>query len=215
MAEKAIVFLSGGVDSTTCLAIALDQGYECFALTFDYAQRHRVEIEAARRVAQFYDMVQHWICRLDLPVRSSALTNDGLALSSAKVINTNTYVPARNTIFLAYALSWAEDIGASAIFFGANADDRAQYPDCRPKFVSAFQGLIDAVNAGDAIHIKAPLLNDSKAGIIRKGLSLGVDYDLTWSCYNPTDASEPCQQCGACQLRKKGFEEVSGSCNQH
>lgn len=208
MPEKAIVFLSGGVDSTTCLAIAADRGYECYALTFDYAQRHRIELEAAKRIACTYQVKAHRVCRVDLPAQSSSLTNQSLDLSAADDLNTNTYVPARNTIFLAYALSWAEDIGAGVIFFGANAEDRAQYPDCRPEFLSAFQSLINVAVPTHAIRVEAPLLNDSKAELIRRGLALGVDYDTTWSCYSPTDQCQPCGQCGACQLRTKGFKEA-------
>lgn len=210
MSKKAIVFLSGGVDSTTCLAIAKAAGYACYALTFDYDQRHRVEIEAAKKIATEFDVAAHWICPLNLALSQSSLTNKSITLSAADDLQTNTYVPARNTIFLAYAMSWAEDIGADVIYFGANADDKTQYPDCRPAYIHAFQKLLDvAMRVPGTLNIEAPLLNDHKADIIRKGLALGIDYELTWSCYDPTDAEQPCQLCAACQLRTRAFKEVS------
>lgn len=208
MTQKAIVFLTGGVDSTTCLAIARNQGYACYALTFDYGQRHRIEIDFAKRIAKHYHVVEHRICQLDLLSTTSALTNHALALSAADSTHANTYVPARNIIFLSHALSWAEELQASVIYFGANADDSAQYPDCRPEFIEAFQAMANVAMRDVSVRIEAPLLMLNKAAIIQRGHALGVDYAQTWSCYSPIGDDQPCGTCGACRTRAAGFEEV-------
>lgn len=216
---RAVVLLSGGLDSTTTLAIARSEGYQCYALSFDYGQRHARELEAARLVAAAFGAVQHLVLPLDLrAIGGSALTAE-IAVPKGRseaVIGTGipiTYVPARNTIFLGYALAWAEVLGAADIFIGANVLDASGYPDCRPEFIAAFERLANlATKAGvegqNPFRIHAPLIALTKAEIIRRGLVLGVDYGLTWSCYAPESAGRPCGLCDACLLRQKGFAEA-------
>lgn len=220
MSPKAITLLSGGLDSTTCLAIAKQQGYALYALTFQYGQRHTAELAAAKRVAQALGVVEQVVVAFDLrQFGGSALTSEVPVPQgrSLEEMNTGgipiTYVPARNTIFLSFALAWAETLGASDIFIGINALDYSGYPDCRPEYLAAYQRLADlATKAGvegqQRLTIHAPLLHLTKAQIIQHGLALGVDYALTHSCYAPTPAGLACGQCDACLLRRKGFEAV-------
>jgi len=214
---KAIVLLSGGLDSGTCLLLAREEGFEVLALSFDYGQRHAVEIDRARALAARYGAREHRVVRLDFPGKgASALTDASIPVpahgSSAEAIPT-TYVPARNTLFLAHALAWAEVSGASDLFIGANALDYSGYPDCRPEFIGAFERLANlatkaAVEGRIAFRIRAPLLAMSKAEIVRKAASLGLDFSLTSSCYEPGPAGEPCGVCDSCFLREKGFREA-------
>lgn len=215
----AICLLSGGLDSSTVLAIAKDQGYNCFCLAFDYGQRHAIEIEAARKVAADLGAKELRVVKIDLRAfGGSALTADidvpkdrnETAMASSIPI---TYVPARNTIFLAFALAYAEVSHASDIFIGVNAIDYSGYPDCRPEFIHAFEALANlatksGVEGGSRFRIHTPLIRMTKADIVRKALSLGVDLSLTHSCYDPTPGGQPCGKCDSCILRQKGFEEA-------
>ena len=217
--KKAVVLLSGGVDSATTLAIARGMGFEIYALSFRYGQRHMVELEAAARVARQTTVAEHLTVDIDLRrIGGSALTSD---LDVPKSRNVNemgkdipvTYVPARNTIFLSYALAWAEVIGASDIFIGVNALDYSGYPDCRPEYIEAYERMANlATKAGvegkQKLRIHTPLIHLSKAEIIRKGVELGVDYSLTHSCYDPGSDGAACGQCDSCLLRLKGFQEA-------
>lgn len=216
--KPAVVLLSGGLDSATVAAIAKAEGFEINALSFSYGQRHSWELEAARRVAASLGVAQHRIAHIDLRVfGGSALTDDidvpkGRDAAEMEHGIPVTYVPARNTIFLSFALAWAEVLGASDIFIGVNALDYSGYPDCRPEFISAFENLADlATKAGvegrQKLKIHAPLIAMTKAQIIRRGLDLGVDYGLTSSCYDPDASGAPCGQCDSCILRRKGFRE--------
>lgn len=217
--RPAVCLLSGGLDSSTCLALARRDGYECYALSFDYGQRHRVELEAAVRVAAFFGAREHRTACIDLRAfGASALTAD-IAVpkhSSAAEMGQGipvTYVPARNTIFLSYALAWAEVLGASDIFIGVNALDYSGYPDCRPEFIDAFENLADlatksGVEGRTRIHIHTPLIALGKADIVRLAAQLGVDFTLTHSCYDPDRRGRPCGQCDSCLLRAKGFAEA-------
>jgi 7-cyano-7-deazaguanine synthase len=217
--KKAVVLFSGGLDSTTCLAVARRDGFLPCALSFAYGQRHTVELEAARRVATAMDIATHLILPLPLgAIGGSALTADiavpkDRALAEMESEIPVTYVPARNTIFLSMALGWAEVLGASDIYIGVNALDYSGYPDCRPEFVAAFEAMAnlavkEAVEGRLAIRIHTPLLHLSKAGIVELGTSLGVDYGLTHSCYDPDPDGLACGRCDSCLLRKKGFEEA-------
>jgi 7-cyano-7-deazaguanine synthase len=217
--KRAVVALSGGLDSATALAICRRDGFEPFALSFRYGQRHEREIEAARQVARSLGAVEHRIAEIDLRVfGGSALTAeiDVPKQRSETEMGTGvpiTYVPARNTIFLSYALAWAEVLGAQDIFLGVNAIDYSGYPDCRPEFIRAFENLANvATRAGSEegarFRIHTPLISLSKAEIIREGVSLGVDYSLTHSCYDPTSDGLACGRCDSCQLRLKGFREA-------
>ena len=213
--KPAIILLSGGLDSATVLAIANEDGFACHALSFQYGQRHKIEIDAAIKVADSIGVASHIVTTIDLSLwGGSALTDDidvpkGGPQDGIPV----TYVPARNTIFLSHALGYAEAIGARDIFIGVNAVDYSGYPDCRGEFIEAFEQLANlatkAGTSGDEFSIRAPLLHMSKADIIRKGLQLGVDYALTQSCYDPiSENGEACGQCDACILREAAFEEV-------
>ena len=217
--KKAIVLCSGGVDSTTSLAIAKEEGYELYTLSFDYGQRHRIELEQAKAIAQFFGVKDHRIIQIDLrQIGGSALTSDlpvpkdrmGEQMAHGIPV---TYVPARNTIFLSFALAWAEVIGAEAIFIGVNALDYSGYPDCRPEYIEAFERMAHlATKAGVekklCLKIKTPLINMTKAQIIRKGHELGVPFHMTHSCYDPSPEGKACGRCDSCILRKKGFEEA-------
>jgi 7-cyano-7-deazaguanine synthase len=218
MERKAVVLLSGGLDSTTVLAIARKRGYEVYALTFRYGQRHEAEIEAARRVAALYGVRQHVVAEIDLRAFGGSALTDDIAVPKGRAPEEMsegipvTYVPARNTIFLSFALAWAEVAGASDIFIGVNALDYSGYPDCRPEYIEAFQRMADlATKAGvegkQRLKIHTPLIDLSKAQIVRKGIELGVDYSLTITCYDPDAYGAACGQCDACQLRLKGFAE--------
>lgn len=217
--KKAVVLLSGGLDSTTVLAIAQNQGYNVYALSFDYGQSHRIELEAATRIAERAGVVQHRIVRVDLRSFGGSALTDDIAIPKARSVEEigtgvpSTYVPARNTVFLSLALAWAEVIGAADIFIGVNALDYSGYPDCRPEFIQAFETMANlATKAGteDAVRLKirTPLIGMSKREIIDAGLALGVDYSLTTSCYDPSALGTPCGQCDACLLRLKGFAET-------
>ena len=219
ISKNAVVLLSGGLDSTTVLAVAQRDGYRCHALSFDYGQRHDVELEAAKRVAAAFGVERHVVARIDLRAfGGSALTADvdvpkGRAVEEMENAIPVTYVPARNTIFLSFALAFAETLEASDIFIGVNALDYSGYPDCRPEYIAAYEQMANlATRAGvegrTRTVIHTPLMACSKAGIIRLGLSLGVDYGLTHSCYDPGPGGRPCGSCDSCLLRAKGFAEA-------
>ena len=214
--KRAVVLLSGGLDSATTLAIAKADGFACHALSFRYGQRHGVELDAARRVAQHLGAAEHVILDIDLrQFGGSALTSNIPVPKDRELDDTIpvTYVPARNTIFLSFALAWAEVLGAQDIFIGVNALDYSGYPDCRPEYIAAFQKMADLATkagvAGSRLRIHTPLIQLTKAEIIRKGTELGVDFDITLSCYDPSPTGGPCGRCDACQLRAKGFAEAS------
>ncbi len=215
--KKAVVLLSGGIDSSTTLAVARAEGYDCYALSFDYSQRHKRELESARMVAEALKARRHMIIRFDLSeIGGSALTDKGIEVPKQRgAVNEIpvTYVPARNTIFLSFALGWAEVLGADTIFIGANAVDYSGYPDCRPEYLEAFERMANlatraSVEGRVKYKIKAPLLYLTKSEIIRKGTELGLDYSLTWSCYDPMPDGKPCLGCDSCLFRLKGFEEA-------
>ena len=216
--RKAVVLLSGGLDSTTVLAIARSQGFELYAMSFRYGQRHVVELDSARRVAAQMDVRKHVIVDIDLrQFGGSALTADievpkGRPAAEMSTGIPITYVPARNTIFLSFALGWAETLGVQDIFVGVNALDYSGYPDCRPEFIAAYERMANlATKAGvegtAKFRIHTPLIDLSKREIIARGLALGVDYSLTHSCYDPSPSGEACGECDSCQLRMKGFRE--------
>jgi 7-cyano-7-deazaguanine synthase len=208
---RAVVLLSGGLDSATALAWARNQGYRCYALSVAYGQRHEVELAAARIIASRYGASEHRTMRVDFAgIGGSALTDASIAVPEQATSGIPiTYVPARNTIFLALALGWAEVLGAQDIVIGVNAVDYSGYPDCRPEFIAAFERLAalatKAATEGARIHIHAPLLVLSKADIIRQGIKLGVDYALTVSCYQPDPVGLACGRCDSCRLRRQGF----------
>src|SRR5438067_7012028 len=216
--KSAVVLVSGGIDSTTTLAIALAEGYEAYALSFDYGQRHQIETEAARRVADSLGAKEHRVAKIDLRVFGGSALTDDLDVpkqrSQSEIAHgiPVTYVPARNTIFLAYALAWAEVIPANDIFLGVNAIDYSGYHDCRPEFIEAFENLANlgtkAGVQGRQFQINTPLIKFSKAEIIRKGVELGVALSLTHSCYDPTPEGLACGECDSCLLRLKGFREA-------
>ena len=217
---KAVTLLSGGLDSTTTLAIARSEGFALYALTFRYGQRHDVEIEAARRVAAALGVAQHVVVQIDLRLfGGSALTADDIAIPKDRDLDQMgqgipvTYVPARNTIFLSYALAWAEVLGANDIFIGVNALDYSGYPDCRPEYIAAYERMANlatkaAVEGRQRLTIHTPLITLTKRQIIQKGLELGVDYALTRTCYDPSPQGEACGHCDACLLRLKGFSDI-------
>ena len=217
--RKAVCLLSGGLDSATCLGVARRDGFASYALSFDYGQRHIYELEAAARVAAALGAVDHRVARIDLRMFGGSALTAGIdvpkhrsAAEMGKGIPI-TYVPARNTIFLSFAMAWAEVLGASDIFLGVNAVDYSGYPDCRPEFVAAFETMANlatrtGVEGTTLLRVHTPLLHLSKAEIIRLGLSLGVDYGLTHSCYDPGADGRSCGACDSCLLRAKGFEEA-------
>jgi 7-cyano-7-deazaguanine synthase len=210
-AARAVVLVSGGLDSATTLAIAQAAGRECYALSLDYGQRHRIELAAAGRVAAALGAHEHRTMRIDLAgIGGSALTDAAIAVPEAPSAGIPiTYVPARNTVFLALALGWAEVLGAGEIYVGVNAVDYSGYPDCRPEFIDAFERLAKLATRagveGGAFAVRAPLIELSKADIIRRGVALGVDYGLTVSCYQPDAAGRACSRCDSCRLRRAGF----------
>ncbi len=214
--KKAVVLSSGGLDSTTVMAIARAEGYEVYSLSFDYQQRHRAELDAAERVAVAMAVAEHKVVRLDLrTIGGSALTDDALEVPAASAHASGipiTYVPARNTVFLAIALGWAEVLGANAIFIGVNAVDFSGYPDCRPQYLDAFQKMANLATKtgveGNPVTIRSPLIELGKDDIIKKGLALGVDYSLTVSCYQANHRGEACGRCDSCFLRARGFEQA-------
>jgi 7-cyano-7-deazaguanine synthase len=214
MPKKAIILLSGGLDSITTLAIATQQGYQCYALSFDYGQRHNAELQAAKRIAAQYRVSEYKVIHLGLnAIGGSALTDAAIQVPETPQTGIPvTYVPARNTIFLAFALGWAEVLGAQDIFIGVNAVDYSGYPDCRPEFIAAFQNLARlatkaGVEGGD-FTIHTPLIDLSKADIIRSGIALHVDYAQTVSCYCADSEGRACGKCDACRLRAAGFEQA-------
>lgn len=217
--KKAVVLLSGGLDSTTTLAIAKNEGYECYAMTFRYGQRHDFELNRAKLIAKEFEVADHVIIDVDLRAfGGSALTDDIDVPKSNSIDEVGdeipvTYVPARNTIFLSFALAYAETLEADTIFIGVNALDYSGYPDCRPEYIEAYQRMANlatktSVEGKRSIKIRAPLINLTKAEIIRKGVELNVDYSLTHSCYDPDEQGRACGRCDSCLLRKKGFEEA-------
>ncbi|WP_372863272.1 7-cyano-7-deazaguanine synthase QueC [Spongiibacter sp.] len=214
MSKKAIVLVSGGLDSATVLAQARAEGYECYALAFDYGQRHRAELVAARRVAEAHGAKEFKIIALDLSsIGGSALTDASIDVPDAGGSGIPiTYVPARNTVFLSIALGWAEVIGADSIHIGVNAVDYSGYPDCRPAFIDAFERLANVATKvgveGGALTIATPLIDLSKAQIIQLGVSLGVDYGLTVSCYQADEQGAACGRCDSCHLRREGFAQA-------
>ncbi len=214
MQKKAIVLLSGGLDSITVLAIAKQQGFECYALSFDYGQKHNAELIAAAQIALDYQVKDHKIIKLGLSsIGGSALTDANINVPNTPQQGIPvTYVPARNTIFLSFALGWAEVLGLHDIFIGVNAVDYSGYPDCRPEFIQAFQKLANLATKagveGESFVIHTPLLYLSKAEIIRKGIALGVSYERTVSCYSADESGRACGLCDACRLRKHGFADA-------
>lgn len=217
MQKKAITLLSGGLDSITVLAQAQKQGYLCYALSFDYGQRHNAELNSAREIARDYQVEEHKVINLGLgAIGGSALTDDHIDVPDSPQEGIPvTYVPARNTVFLSFALGWAEVLGAYDIFIGVNAVDYSGYPDCRPEFINAFQILANLATKagveGAEIKIHAPLIQMSKADIIKQGISLGVEYSKTVSCYSADKEGKACGVCDACRLRKIGFEDAKVS----
>ncbi len=217
--KRAVVLLSGGLDSTTALAIAA-RDFDVFALTFDYGQKHAAELHAARSIAKVYGVVEHFVARLDSNLLAgSALTSSEVAIPKDRGPGDLsgpipvTYVPARNTIFLSFALAWAEGLGADDIFIGVNAIDYSGYPDCRPEFIEAFERMANlatkaGVEAKRKLTIHTPLIELTKAQIIERGRELNVDYGLTVTCYDPGPKGEPCERCDACLLRAQGFREL-------
>jgi 7-cyano-7-deazaguanine synthase len=213
--KKAVVLLSGGLDSTTVLAFAINKGHECHALSFDYGQRHSVELDRAKKSAAKLGAASHSVIKFDLRQwGGSALTSDKISVPDAGETEgiPPTYVPARNTIFLSFATALAETLGAPDIFIGVNSVDYSGYPDCRPRFIAAFEECArlgtKACDEGWRFRINAPLQYLSKAEIVRLGVELGVDFSLTHSCYNPSPDGKPCGKCDSCELRRKGFEEA-------
>lgn len=212
--KKAVILLSGGLDSATVVAMARAQGYTCYTMSFDYGQRHRAELQAAERVAQQLGVVEHKVVGMNLNgIGGSALTDASIAVpEEAGEGIPITYVPARNTLFLSLALGWAEVLGARDIFIGVNAIDYSGYPDCRPEFVAAFERMANLATKagveGQGFTIRAPLQNLSKAEIVRAGVRLGVDYAMTVSCYQADDDGRACGKCESCRLRAAGFAEA-------
>jgi 7-cyano-7-deazaguanine synthase len=212
---KAVCLLSGGLDSSTCLAIARRDGYDCYALSFDYGQRHRIELASAARVAKFFSAREHRTMNIDLRAfGASALTAD-IAVPKSGIASgiPITYVPARNTIFLSFAMAWAEVLDSSDIFIGVNAIDYSGYPDCRPEFIEAFQTMANlatktGVEGRTHLKIHTPLARLNKSGIVKLAAKLGLDFSLTHSCYDPDENGHPCGACDSCILRRKGFEEA-------
>lgn len=217
--NRAVILLSGGLDSATCLAIAKSQGFVPYAISFRYGQRHRIELERAAKVASHLGAADHIVIDIDLAkLGGSALTDRNIAVpkhQSVDQIGSDiplTYVPARNTVFLSYALAWAEVLESKDIFIGVNALDYSGYPDCRPEYISAFERMANLATKrgveGNHLTIHSPLIHLTKAQIIERGLALGVDYGLTISCYDPAEDGTPCGRCDSCLLRAKGFAEL-------
>lgn len=219
MTKKAVILVSGGLDSATTLAIAKEQGYDCYAMSFNYGQRHQVELESAKTVSSIMGVLEHKVVKLGLSdIGGSALTDKNIAVPQniEDDISSHipvTYVPARNTVFLSLALGWAEVLDADAIFIGVNAVDYSGYPDCRPEYIEAFQTMANLATKkgveGQLIKIETPLINLSKAEIILKGTELGVNYAKTLSCYAPDTEGKACGLCDSCRLRQQGFEQAN------
>ncbi len=214
MTKKAVILLSGGLDSSTVLAMARDQGYKCYTVSFDYGQRHGSELAASQRISKAFGAKAHKVLTLGLrDMGGSALTEDSIDVPEKPGTDIPvTYVPARNTIFLSLALGWAEVLGARDIFIGANDVDYSGYPDCRPEYLDAFEKMANLATKagveGDRFHIRAPLLTLTKAEIIKEGGRLGVDYSITVSCYQADDEGRACGLCDSCRYRRKGFQEA-------
>ncbi len=217
--KRAVCLLSGGLDSSTCLAYAIREGFACYALSFDYGQRHRVELEAAARVAASLGAQRHLVATIDTRMFQGSALTDSIDVpkqrSDAEMGSgiPVTYVPARNTVFLSFALAWAEVLGAADIFIGVNAIDYSGYPDCRPEYIAAFERMANlatkaATEGGVALRIHAPLARLNKAGIVELAAGLGLDFGLTHSCYDPDPQGRSCGECDSCLLRKKGFREA-------
>ena len=214
MSDKAVVLVSGGLDSSTVLALALQQGYRCYTLSFDYGQRHRSELEAAKRVSELMKVEEHKIVRLDLgTIGGSALTDTTIDVPEQETAGIPvTYVPARNTVFLSIALGWAEVLEADTIFLGVNAVDYSGYPDCRPEYISSFETMANLATRagveGKKLSIQAPLIDMTKGEIVSAGASLGVDYSQTVSCYQASMDGLACGKCDSCRLRIEGFNQA-------
>lgn len=214
--KKAVVLLSGGLDSSTILAYARSRSYDCYALTIDYGQRHKVELEAARSIAKKFQVKEHKLINIDLRTFGGSALTDDISVPKNQEVKDEipiTYVPARNTIFLSYALAYAEVLAANDIFIGVNAVDYSGYPDCRPVFVEAFEKMANlatksGVEGEIPLKIHTPLIDLSKSGIIKLGLELDVDYSMTVTCYDPGPEGQPCISCDACQLRIQGFKDL-------
>jgi 7-cyano-7-deazaguanine synthase len=220
--HKAVVLLSGGLDSTTALAIAKEQGYQLYAMSFRYGQRHVIELTSARRVAAAMGVRKHVIVDINLRQFGGSALTDDISVPKGRNVQAMsegipiTYVPARNTVFLSFALAWAETLGSQDIFIGVNALDYSGYPDCRPQYIEAYENMANlATRAGvegtQRLKIHTPLIHLTKAEIIRQGLALGVDYGLTSSCYDPAPDGRPCRECDSCILRAKGFAEAGAT----
>ena len=211
--RKAVILISGGLDSTTVLAMARAQGYQCYTMAFDYGQRHRAELKAAERISKQLGALEHKVIELDLSIiGGSALTDNSIDVPEERSEGIPiTYVPARNTVFLSIALGWAEVLSADDIFIGVNAVDYSGYPDCRPDYIAAYETMANLATKagveGERLTIQTPLMNLSKSDIINRGLVLGVDYGLTVSCYQATDQGLACGKCDSCYLRRQGFAE--------
>ena len=214
MSKKAVILVSGGLDSTTVVAMAMSQGYDCYTLSFDYGQRHRSELVAAQQVSELMTVHTHKVVKLDLgTIGGSALTDTSIDVPEFETAGIPvTYVPARNTVFLSIALGWAEVLGANDIFLGINAVDYSGYPDCRPDYISAFEAMANLATKvcveGNKLSIHAPLINMTKGEIVQTGLSLGVDYSHTVSCYQASLEGLACGRCDSCRLRSRGFDEA-------
>lgn len=212
--KKAVILVSGGLDSATCLALAKQQGYSCYGLSFDYGQRNRSELKSAAELARQMQLKDHKIIQVDMrSIGGSALTDSALSVPETESEGIPiTYVPARNTVFLSYALAWAEVLQADAIFIGVNALDYSGYPDCRPQFIEAFQKMANLATRagieGKTLRIETPLINMTKAQIIKTGIAAGVDYSLTVSCYQADEQGRACGKCDSCRFRRKGFLEA-------
>ncbi|MGE5645125.1 MAG: 7-cyano-7-deazaguanine synthase QueC [Acidobacteriota bacterium] len=217
--SRAVCLLSGGLDSSTVLACARREGFECYALSFDYGQRHRLELEAAARVAAALGAARHVTLKIDLRAFGGSALTDEIAVPKDRGLEEMgqgipvTYVPARNTIFLSCALAWAETLGSQDIFLGVNAIDYSGYPDCRPEYIEAFERMANlatkaSVEGRARVQVHTPLIRLSKAEIVKLGRDLGLDFALTWSCYDPGALGRPCGACDSCLLRAKGFEEA-------
>jgi 7-cyano-7-deazaguanine synthase len=217
--KKAVCLVSGGLDSATCLGVARREGFDCYALSFDYGQRHHIELYAATRVAAFFGVAEHKIAKIDLRVFGASALTANLSVPKHDSVDEIaggipiTYVPARNTIFLSFAMAWAEVLECSDVFIGVNAIDYSGYPDCRPEFIAAFERMANlATKAGvegrTRLRIHTPLAHLNKAGIVRLGAEVGLDFALTHSCYDPEEGGPSCGQCDSCLLRRKGFSEA-------
>ena len=214
MSKKAVILVSGGLDSTTVVAMAKSQGYDCYTLSFDYGQRHRSELVAAQKISELMTVHAHKVVKLDLgSIGGSALTDSSIEIPESETTGIPvTYVPARNTVFLSIALGWAEVLGANDIFLGVNAVDYSGYPDCRPEYIKAFETMANlatkAAVEGQRLKIHAPLIDMTKGQIVQAGMALGVDYSTTVSCYQANLEGQACGKCESCRLRRQGFEQA-------